>query len=327
MRIRLTHVVPTPMSSLPEGLELDGEGFAAELIVETTLGRALFNETLPEDYPYVNDQVDKKRLSTIVNDLAERYSKVQVAASLDALKEYGFHWATRSGTTVAISDVVTPPRKLEILEGYEEKATKVQTQYERGLITDDERRQGSSRSGPRRRTRSPRRWRRTSRGRTPSTGWSRRVLAVTGCSCARSPACVGWCRTRRATSSRDRSARTSARACPCSSSSSPRTARARVWRTPRCGPPTRATSPVASSTCRQDVIIREDDCGTDRGLPMPIASVDERTGTRSVHDDVETSVYARTLAEDVVQDGEVLAEAGIDLGDVVIDALIAAGVD
>ena len=141
VRIRLTHLAPTALAELPDGVELDEEGFVKELLVETTLGRALFNETLPVDYPFVNDQVDKKRLSTIVNDLAERYSKVQVAASLDALKEYGFHWATRSGITVAISDVVTPPRKLEILEGYEEKATKVQTQYERGLITDDERRQ------------------------------------------------------------------------------------------------------------------------------------------------------------------------------------------
>ena len=93
------------------------------------------------DYPFVDAAVDKKRLSTIVNDLAERYSKVQVAASLDALKETGFHWATRSGTTVSVSDVVTPPRKAEILAGYETKAEKVQTQYERGLITDDERRQ------------------------------------------------------------------------------------------------------------------------------------------------------------------------------------------
>ena len=60
------------------------------------------------DYPYVNELVDKGRLSTIVNDLAERYPKVQVAASLDALKEAGFHWATRSGTTISISDLVSP---------------------------------------------------------------------------------------------------------------------------------------------------------------------------------------------------------------------------
>ena len=77
----------------------------------------------------------------------------------------------------------------------------------------------------------------------------------------------------------------------------------------------------------QDVIIREDDCGTERGLTMPIADT-KRLGTASLHEDVETSVYARTLAEDVVDDGEtVLAEAGIDLGDVVIGALFAAGVD
>ena len=117
------------------------EGYAAELLVETTLGRALFNETLPVDYPFVNDVVDKKRLSTIVNDLAERYPKVQVAASLDALKEAGFHWATRSGVTVAISDVVTPPPSRRSSRATRTKAAKVQTQYERGLITDDERRQ------------------------------------------------------------------------------------------------------------------------------------------------------------------------------------------
>jgi DNA-directed RNA polymerase subunit beta' len=74
----------------------------------------------------------------------------------------------------------------------------------------------------------------------------------------------------------------------------------------------------------QDVIIREDDCGTDRGLKMPIAiTVD---GKLRKHDDVETSVYARTLSEDVEVKGKVLAKAGIDLGDVVIDALMAAGV-
>jgi DNA-directed RNA polymerase subunit beta' len=74
----------------------------------------------------------------------------------------------------------------------------------------------------------------------------------------------------------------------------------------------------------QDVIIREDDCGTDRGLKMVIAVMVD--GTLRKHDDVETSVYARTLAEDVAPDGSVLAKAGIDLGDVVIDKLIAAGV-
>ena len=66
-------------------------------LVETSLGRVLFNEALPEDYRFVNYQVPKKELGAIVNDLAERYPKVQVAATLDALKSAGFRWATRVG--------------------------------------------------------------------------------------------------------------------------------------------------------------------------------------------------------------------------------------
>jgi DNA-directed RNA polymerase subunit beta' len=66
---------------------------------------------------------------------------VQVAASARRLKETGFHWATRSGTTVSVSDVVTPPRKARSCPATRPRRTKVQTQYERGLITDDERRQ------------------------------------------------------------------------------------------------------------------------------------------------------------------------------------------
>ncbi len=108
---------------------------------ETTLGRAIFNEALPDDYRYVNYQVGKKELGVIVNDLAERYSKVDVANALDNLKDTGFHWGTRSGVTISIEDVVTPARKPEILATYEAQAAKVQTQFDRGLITEDERRQ------------------------------------------------------------------------------------------------------------------------------------------------------------------------------------------
>ena len=76
----------------------------------------------------------------------------------------------------------------------------------------------------------------------------------------------------------------------------------------------------------QDVIIREEDCGTDRGLVLPIATRGQ-DGKLVKHDHVETSVYGRTLADDIEVKGEVLAKAGSDLGDRVIDALVAAGVD
>src|SRR4051812_43367820 len=135
VRIRLSDIVPP----LELGLEEWENG--QSLTVETTLGRSLFNDTLPADYPFVNYEVGKKALGTIVNDLAERYTKVEVAASLDALKDAGFHWATRSGVTVSIDDVTTPADKAVILAEFEEQAAKVQQQFERGLVTDDERRQ------------------------------------------------------------------------------------------------------------------------------------------------------------------------------------------
>ena len=94
-------------------------------IVRTSLGRVLFNEALPEDYRFVNYQVPKKELGAIVNDLAERYPKVQVAATLEALKSAGFRWATRSGVTIAIDDVgdrhrdarAGGPAEAQLLEG------------------------------------------------------------------------------------------------------------------------------------------------------------------------------------------------------------------
>ncbi len=76
----------------------------------------------------------------------------------------------------------------------------------------------------------------------------------------------------------------------------------------------------------QDVIIREEDCGTERGLKLRIASKDA-SGVLRKADDVESSVYARMLAEDVVVDGKVVASANVDLGDVLIDQLIAHGVE
>ena len=132
IKLRLNDIVP------PAGKTLAANG---SILLETTLGRALFNEALPDDYAYADYEVGKKQLGQIVNDLAERYPKVQVAYCLDQLKDLGFHWATRSGVTVSIGDVETPADKPKILASYEDRANKIDKQYERGLITDDERRQ------------------------------------------------------------------------------------------------------------------------------------------------------------------------------------------
>ena len=92
VKIRFDDIVPPLELELGEDWE-EGQS----ITLETTLGRAIFNDTLPADYPFVNYEVGKKAMGAIINDLAERYTKVEVAASLDALKDTGFHWATRSG--------------------------------------------------------------------------------------------------------------------------------------------------------------------------------------------------------------------------------------
>ncbi|MFZ4486342.1 MAG: DNA-directed RNA polymerase subunit beta' [Candidatus Nanopelagicales bacterium] len=134
--IRLSDGLPPEDFVAPEGW-VPGQPF----LIKTTLGRAVFNDALPADYPFVNAQVDKKVLGQTVNQLAELYPKVEVAETLDKLKALGFYWATRSGVTISISDVISPPRKAELLGVAEEKAEKVEKQYSRGLITDSERRQ------------------------------------------------------------------------------------------------------------------------------------------------------------------------------------------
>ena len=110
---------------------------------ETTPGRMIFNAALPRDFGYVNDVVGRRATSigSIVERLAANYPKATVAESLDAIKELGFHFATRSGLTISIDDVKTPPDKREILDRYEKEAERAETQFKRGIITDDERRQ------------------------------------------------------------------------------------------------------------------------------------------------------------------------------------------
>ena len=107
----------------------------------TSYGRVLFNQTLPVDYPFVNEQVGKKRLAKIVDDIATRYSTAQVAASLDALKDLGFTRAPWSGVSFAFSDVVEPGERNTLVAKYEDEAAQVNDNFEMGLLTEEERRQ------------------------------------------------------------------------------------------------------------------------------------------------------------------------------------------
>jgi DNA-directed RNA polymerase subunit beta' len=293
---------------------------------ETTLGRALFNEVLPADFPFVDYDVTKKLLGLIVDNLAEGYAKVTVAQTLDALKSLGFYWATRAGVTISINDVVTPGRKREILEGYETKADKVQSQYEKGLITDDERRQelieiwtlATNEVAKEMEDNFPRTnpvWMMVYSGARGNMMQIRQIAGMRGLVANPKGEIIP-----RPIKSNFREG-LSVLEYFISTHGARKGLADTALRTADSGYLTRRLCDVA-----QDVIIREEDCGTDRGLTLKIAAKDS-TGTLVRDDHVETSLFGRNLAEDISASGKVVLTAGTDLGDRNIDTLVAAGVE
>ncbi|HVL82377.1 MAG TPA: DNA-directed RNA polymerase subunit beta' [Actinomycetota bacterium] len=137
VKIRLDRPISDTIGGAPREVE---EGNGSQL-VETTVGMAILNETLPRDFPWVNQQVGKKEMGLIIDALISRYEKAVVAESLDKIKSKTFHMATRAGISIAVDDVVVPPDKPKILDRYEREAERVEVNYSRGVLTDDERRQ------------------------------------------------------------------------------------------------------------------------------------------------------------------------------------------
>jgi DNA-directed RNA polymerase subunit beta' len=107
--------------------------------LETTAGRVLFNTVLPDDFPYWNKSIRKGEMSDLVDQLVIFYPNATVAHSLDLLKELTLKWSTKSGLTMAISDVKTPESKKSILDRFEDETEKVERNFRRGVITDGER--------------------------------------------------------------------------------------------------------------------------------------------------------------------------------------------
>jgi DNA-directed RNA polymerase subunit beta' len=110
-------------------------------LMETTAGRVIFNRSFPQNFPFQNSVVNKKELASFLDRCARTYPKQVVATVLDAVKDTGFKYATKSGVTIGLEDVTTPASKPKILAEHEKRADKVEQQYRRGVITEDERRQ------------------------------------------------------------------------------------------------------------------------------------------------------------------------------------------
>lgn len=107
--------------------------------LETTAGRVLFNEALPEDFPFQNETIDRKRLGDITAQCVKKYGMERTADVLDRIKNLGFHFATLGGCTIAITDVVVPKEKEQILRQADDRVQAITEQYRSGLLTEDER--------------------------------------------------------------------------------------------------------------------------------------------------------------------------------------------
>ncbi len=107
--------------------------------LETTVGRILLNDALPPQLRFYNEVVDKSTLRSLVSDCIRLLGNETTAVVLDNLKQLGFGYATKSGISIAMEDIVEPPGKPELLVEADARISAIEDQFNRGLITDDER--------------------------------------------------------------------------------------------------------------------------------------------------------------------------------------------
>jgi len=108
-------------------------------LFDTTVGRLLFNSVLPSDYPYVNQEIDRKKMAELIDDLIERYGVDKIPPIMDKIKAFGFKYTTYSGITWGIDDVKIPEGKSAVITAAKKKADEVLAQFNDGLLSEDER--------------------------------------------------------------------------------------------------------------------------------------------------------------------------------------------
>ncbi|WP_028926951.1 DNA-directed RNA polymerase subunit beta' [Pseudonocardia acaciae] len=308
-----------------DGIELeDGQVWRAQ----TTLGRVLFNELLPADYAFINEPLPKKRQAAIINDLAERYSMTEVAQVLDRLKDAGFYWATRSGVTLAVTDVVVPGNKQEILDTYEAKADQINKRYQRGALSHQERNDEMVKIW----TQASEEVAKAMEDNFPDDNPIPMLV--------KSGAAGNMTQARQLAGMRGLVANPKGEYIPrpikanfreglsvleyfISTHGTRKGLADTALRTADSGYLTRRLVDVS-----QDVIVREVNCGTERGIVMPVTEPGGGTGEERIpHRYVRTSVYARCSAEDVKDaDGNLVVGKGDDLGDPALARLYEAGI-
>ncbi len=110
-------------------------------LVESTLGRLIFSEIIPESYPLkiVNEVLDDETLNNLINDINKKCGNFETVKMLDKLKEIGFHYSTLFANTISVEDILIPNEKNEIIEETMNEAKKNSDNYQNGIISDEER--------------------------------------------------------------------------------------------------------------------------------------------------------------------------------------------
>ena len=108
-------------------------------ILDTTVGRIIFNEVLPPEMDFVNQNIEKGDIKKITGEVHRRMGNRRTAEFVDQLKRLGYHHATMAGVTVAVDDIIIPKEKTAIIDEAFEEVSKVREQYANGIITDGER--------------------------------------------------------------------------------------------------------------------------------------------------------------------------------------------
>jgi DNA-directed RNA polymerase subunit beta' len=153
-RFRSEEEVELALESQQVTLQQPIEYRRGDEIVLTTAGRVIFNGEIERSlgaslgvlngdasdlFEYVNRTLAKRDLDQFLLDLVTRYGSAPIGPVLDTIKSLGFHYATKAGVTISKNDIVIPPNKEEILAGYEKRVEEIDSQYDMGLITEAER--------------------------------------------------------------------------------------------------------------------------------------------------------------------------------------------
>jgi len=314
-----------PAEMLPDGVDVQGDGRVP--LVETTVGRLVFNQAFPDDQEFVNRPLMKGDIGKLVDQCVHRYDRAEVEQILDNLKNVGFHYATRAGVTLGVQDVTTPADKAKILDFYEAQAQKIENQYRKGIITDDERRQELIEI-----------WTaatdRVKDAMEAQFGKTNPIYMM-----ANSGARGNIMQIRQIAGMRGLVANPRGEIIPRPIKSNFReglsvleyfisTHGARkgladtALRTADSGYLTRRLVDVA-----QEIIVREEDCRTDRSVPVTVTYATPR-GDREPSGHLDTSLFGRVLAEDVKgPDKKKVASRGDEIDDALIEGLVQAGVD